>query len=52
MNKRDPVWENPKDMATMEVIHRVLLDVFWAREAGTVSGNLSRVQRDYLDAIA
>ena len=51
MNKRDPVWESSKDMATMEVIRRVLLDVFWAREPSTVSGNLSRLRRDYLDVV-
>jgi hypothetical protein len=27
----------------------VQLDVFWAREPGTVKGNLGRMRRDYLD---
>ena len=26
-NKQEPVWESPKDMATMEVTRRVLFDV-------------------------
>ena len=32
-----PVWRSTKDMDTIEAIRRVLLDVFWAREEGTVS---------------
>ena len=52
MNRRDPVWRSAKDMDTIEAIRRVLLDVFWAREEGTVSGNLSRMRRDYLDVQA
>ena len=35
----------------MEVIRRILLDVFWTREAGTVLGNLSRLRRDYLNTV-
>ena len=45
MDKRDPVWESPKDMATMKVIRWVLLDVFWVREADKVSGNQQAVKR-------
>ena len=52
MNCRDSVWRSAKDMDTIEAIRRVLLDVFWAREEGTVSGNLSRMRRDYLDVQA
>ena len=50
MNRRDPVWERDKDMKTFEAIRRIQLDVFWAREKSTVSGNLSRMRRDYMDA--
>ena len=35
---------------TFESIRRVQLDVFWAREKSTVSGNLSLMRRDYMDA--
>ena len=49
MNRRDPVWQNSKDVRTLEAIRRVQLDVFWAREPGTVKGNLGRMRRDYLD---
>ena len=52
MNCRDPVWRSAKDMDIIEAIRRVLLDVFWAREEGKVSGNLSRMRRDYLDVKA
>jgi hypothetical protein len=51
MNRRDPVWESSKDVGTLEAIRRVQLDVFWAREPGTVKGNLGRMRRDYLDVI-
>ena len=48
-NRRDPGWRSAKNMDTIETIRRVLLDVFWPREEGTVSANLSRTRRDYLD---
>ena len=51
IKKRDPVRESPKDMALMVVILRVLLEMFWTQEAGTVSDNLTRLQRDYLDVV-
>ena len=50
MNRRDPVWGHQKDEDTLMAIRRANLDVCWARESSTVSGNLSRVRRDYLDA--
>ena len=49
LNRRDPVWDCSKDTGTLEAIRRVLLDVFWAREEGTVKGNLGRMRRDYAD---
>ena len=33
-------------MATLVVIRRVNLDVFWAREPATVGGNLNMMRRD------
>ena len=36
----------------MEAIRRVLLDVFWAREEGTVKGNLGRMRQDYANVCA
>ena len=52
MKRRDPVWRSAKDMDTIEAIRRVILNVFWAREEGNVSGNLSRMRRDYLNVWA
>ena len=31
-------------------IHRAQLDVFWAHEPSTVTSNLSRLRRDYIDS--
>ncbi|KAL7523210.1 hypothetical protein ACHAXR_000074, partial [Thalassiosira sp. AJA248-18] len=47
---RDPVWDDTKDVDTLVAIRRANLDALWAREPGTVGGNLSRARRDYLDA--
>ena len=44
------MWQNSKDVRTLEAIWRVQLDVFWAREPGIVKGNLGRMRLDYLDA--
>ena len=52
INRRDPVWSCPKDMATLVAIRRVNLDVFWARESSTVTGNLSRMRRDITAALS
>ena len=46
MNHRDPGWRSAKDMDIIKAIRMMFLDVFWAREEGTVSGNLSRMRRD------
>ena len=42
------MWESVKDMKTFEAIRRVQLDVFWAREKSTMSGNLRWMRRDYM----
>ena len=51
MNKRDPVPGHPKDKYTLLCIRRANLDAMWSRETSTVSANLTRLRRDYTDAM-
>ena len=39
------------DHFTLVAIRRVLLDVMWARELDTVTGNWARAKRDYITAV-
>ncbi|EJK55653.1 hypothetical protein THAOC_24591, partial [Thalassiosira oceanica] len=52
MTLRNPVVSDPKDAMTLITIRRVSLDELWAREPGTVQGNLSRAVRDHQEATA
>ena len=51
MTGRDPVLGDHNDHFTLVTIHRVLLDVMWAREPDTVAGNWARAKRDYITAV-
>ena len=50
MNGRSPAYGDKKDYDTLMVIRRANLDACWARETRTVTSNLGRIRRDYLDA--
>ncbi|EJK47337.1 hypothetical protein THAOC_33949 [Thalassiosira oceanica] len=52
MTLRNPVVSDPKDAMTLITIRRASLDALWAREPGTVQGNLSRAVRDHREAAA
>mmetsp|Transcript_35888 Transcript_35888/g.85574 ORF Transcript_35888/g.85574 Transcript_35888/m.85574 type:complete len:423 (+) Transcript_35888:1865-3133(+) len=52
MTLRNPVVTDPKDTMTLITIRRASLDALWAREPGTVQGNLSRAVRDHREAAA
>ena len=52
MTLRNPVVTDPKDAMTLVTIRRASLDALWAREPGTVQGNLSRAVRDHREAAA
>ena len=52
LNFCDPVGSILKDVMTLVAIRRANLDAMWAREPGTVRGNLTRLRRDYSDASA
>ena len=47
LNGRDPCASLPKDNYTLLAIRRASLDAFWSRETSTVTGNLSRLIKDY-----
>ena len=48
---RDPDPSNRRDEFTLTAIKRVLLDVMWAREPGTVASNWGRSKRDFSMAV-
>ena len=50
-NGRDPALDNARDNFTLLCIRRATLDAMWGRETSTVSGNLSRLKRDYREAM-
>ena len=47
----DPDPSNGRDELTLTAIRRVLLDVMWAREPGTVASNWGRSKRDFAMAV-
>jgi hypothetical protein len=49
---RDPVLGDHNDHFNLVAIHRVLLDVMWAREPDTVAGNWARAKKDYITAVS
>ena len=49
MNKQDPVYGCKKNEDTYIVLLQAQLDVLLAREPSTVTSNLSRLRRDYID---
>ena len=51
LNHRTPDLSNAKDVRTLGAIRRASLDALWAREPGTVKGNLNRLRADYRDAM-
>ena len=48
---RDPIPGNQKDSNTLTAIRRANLDAFWSRETSTVTGNLQRMRRDFLETM-
>ena len=48
---QDPVLGDHNDHFTLVAIRRVSLDVMWAREPDTVTGNWARSRRDYITAV-
>ena len=52
INKRDPVEGCKKDEDMFIGIQQTQLDVFWSRGPTTVTSNLSRLRRDYIDSTA
>jgi len=44
LQRRDPIASSSADDFMLECIRRVNLDALWAREPGTVSGNLSKIR--------
>ena len=45
LKKSDPIRGSPEDVFLLASIRRINLDAMWAREPGTVRGNLSTVRR-------
>jgi len=51
LNHRNPDLSNAKELRTLGAIRRASLDALWAREPGTVRGNLNRLRADHRDAM-